>query len=216
MAGEEPTSFIVPQFPPSTRFVRVSSTVTSPGRNPNMDRKILAMLAPYDESRTLVYVANLGEIDYTRDAVSFYGVSVDETACFEVKSQAGNRGYLCRAVNGWNAGEQKPFEPPWVRPEFRRDATVGFSVTPEVLIAGKDTVRIHVTGIKTRAIDLLYTSNGKWMRPIRGYRLNDDQSSFVFVGSASERALLHYVGIRASGEGNNNRWFQIDTWVRIK
>jgi hypothetical protein len=216
MAGADGTSFIVPQFPSSTRFVRVYSNLASPGRNPNIDRKIFAMLAPYDADRILLYVANLDELDHTRDAVSFYGVAVDDRACFEVKSGAANKSYLCRAVNGWSADEKKPPALPWNRPEFQEDSTVRLTITPKAAVAGKDSIMFQVVGTKSRAIDMLYTSNGMCMPPIRGHPLDSDQTARVFVPSISGKGLYHYVGIRASGEKNKNLWYHVDATLLIK
>lgn len=100
MAGKEPTSYIVPQFPSSTRFVRVSSNFQRPGRNRNLDRKIRALLSQYDTDHTLIYVASRSEMDLTRREAAFYGVSLDEGSCREITSDSGNRGYLCKSITG--------------------------------------------------------------------------------------------------------------------
>jgi len=56
MTGYEPTAYIVPSFPAGPRFVRISSTFTTPGRNPYVDREIKKILAAYDRQRIFAFI----------------------------------------------------------------------------------------------------------------------------------------------------------------
>jgi hypothetical protein len=58
------------------------------------------LLSQYDADHTLIYVASRSEMDLTRRAAAFYGVSLDEESCQEITSDSGNRGYLCKSITG--------------------------------------------------------------------------------------------------------------------
>lgn len=216
MAGGEGSSYIIPSFPRSTKFVRVFSNLSSPGENPLIDRKILEILAPYGPGRTLAYVTNPDEIVHTMEAAAFYGVTLDHSACFEVRSGKENRGYLCRALNGWAAGEPKPAAPPWNWPVFEDKPEIRLEAEPKEVIAGRDHVEFRLSGLKAQAVDLLYASNGIVMPPVRGYPLGAGQRFRVFIDSMTRKGPLHYQGIRASGGEHRNRWYRIDTLLEIR
>ncbi len=216
MAGDGGTSYIVPSFPDTTRFMRIYSNFYHPGQNENLDRMIRQVLAKYDAAHTLVYVANRAELDHTRHAASFYGVQTDDTACFEVTSGADNRGYLCRAAGGWEADERKPQAVAWERPEFQELAGVRLEVTPSEPRAGRDTVRYHLIGLTARYLDLLYTIEDDPMPPVRGLPLDDNQSAQVFVAGLTRKGMYHIVGIRASGSADPDKWVRVDTIMRVR
>lgn len=216
MAGGEGTSYIVPSFPETTRFVRIYSNFFHPGQNAGLDQQIRAVLANYDAARTLVYVTNRAELDHTRHAAYFYGVETDETACFAVTSGAGNRGYLCRAAGGWSADEKRPPAPPWERPEFRELPGARIEVTPAEVIAGKEALRYQVIGMRVRSLDLLYAIDGEPMPPVRGLPLDADQSTRIFVGGMTRKGLYQIIGIRASESSDPNTWVRVDTSMRVR
>ncbi|MBZ5496180.1 MAG: hypothetical protein LAP85_07230 [Acidobacteriia bacterium] len=216
MAGEEATSYIVPHFPSGTRFVRVSSNFLFVGRNPNLGEKIRKMLAQYDSARTLVYVANAGEMDVVRNAVFYYGVTLDTESCREVRSRAENRGYLCGVRSVYKPDAVKPMPGAGTGPVFRKLAHVGLEVTPSRATAGKDTIQFRVVGLKARAIDMLYTIDGESMPPLRNWPLDARRTSQIPVDTATKKGWYHIIGIRDSVAPNPDSWIEVNVRVVIK
>jgi hypothetical protein len=95
MVGGEATSYIVPSFPAATRFVRVSSNFSLPGQNARLDERIRQLLAPYDAAHTYVLLTSAAQAGRGRSDASFYGWKLDDSACREIGSPVGIRGYLC-------------------------------------------------------------------------------------------------------------------------
>ena len=95
MAGTQATSYIVPSFPATTRFVRVSSNFMRPGYSAGLDRKILQVLASYDPARILAYVSSADEMSLADSAIRFYGLRLDAASCRQLRSSSGRAGWLC-------------------------------------------------------------------------------------------------------------------------
>lgn len=224
MAGEEPTSYIVPRFPPSTRFVRIVSNFVFPGRNAKLDEQIRGMLAPYDAAHQLVYLANAREIEPARQATAYYGVTLNDQACREIRSRAGNRGFLCGTLGAPNAGEPAPAPahspapapPPTSEPVFQKLKQVRLEVSPEEVVAGKDTIQYRVIGLEARKIDMMFTLDGEEMPPVRNWVLDDRNSIRILVSATTRKGMYHIIAIRDSASPDRNRWIEVDARARIK
>ncbi|MGD0099325.1 MAG: hypothetical protein ABSC60_03150 [Acidobacteriota bacterium] len=224
MAGEEATAYIVPRFPSSTRFVRIVSNFVFPGRNAKLDEQIRSILAPYDAAHQLVYLANAREMASTRQATAYYGVTLNDQACREVRSRAGNRGFLCATLGTPNMGEpatapvQFPASSPQPEsePVFQKLEQVRLEVSPEEAVAGKDTIQYRVIGLETRKIDMMFTLDGKEMPPARNWELDDRNSVRIFVSDTTRKGMYHIIGIRDSALPDRNRWIEVDVRARIK
>ncbi len=200
MGGIEGYAYIIPSFPRSTRFVRIDSTLTSPGKNPPLDRKIQSILNLYSRERTLVYLHSLAELKTLAPVFRSFGAYIDAPSCAEVTSVSGNAGYLCRTKQ------------PTLN--IRHDVTL--EVTPKAAYAGKDTLLFKVVNLDARAIDLLYTVDGREMPPVRNWVLDSLHTARVFVGPSTPKGLYHIVGIRDSDSLGKEEWEQVDVSVRIK
>jgi hypothetical protein len=216
MGGIDATSYIVPQFPASTRFVRITSNFTYPGRNSNMDLKIRRILEQYEPSRTLIYVAATAEMDAVRRAVSFYGVTLDDHSCRPMNSQSGKGGYLCGEVLPPKKEVVKQIAVPPSGPEFVEMAKVQIEVSPPVAIAGKDTMLFHIVGLEASAIDMLYTIDGVQMPPLRHWPLDASQNSRIPVDSSTKKGVYHIIGIRDSSAPGLDRWIKVDVLTKVK
>jgi hypothetical protein len=95
MAGTQATSYIVPSFPATTRFVRVSSNFMRPGYSAGLDRKIFQVLASYDSARILAYVSSADEMGLADGALRFYGLRLDAASCRQLRSSSERAGCLC-------------------------------------------------------------------------------------------------------------------------
>jgi hypothetical protein len=217
MGGSEATSYIVPQFPATTRFVRVASNFVFPGRNANLDLKIRGLLAQYDASRTLVYLANREESDDVRRNVAYYGVILDDRSCVEVRSNVGNSGYLCGVLHGSKPGDVKL--PPLSKsgwPDRLKATGVRLNASLAEVRAGYDSIEYQVSGMKVMAADMLYTIDGRLMTPVTDWHLDFQQHVHLFVGASSQKGLYHVIGIRETNPVNPNKWIEVDATVIVK
>ncbi len=246
MFGEEATSYMVPRFPATTRFVRLSSNFLMPGRNAHLDLEIREILARYDIARILAYVSNPEEVDLARNNLAYFGFALDGRPCWEIRAKAGTKGYLCRvmpipkpekamarepepaksapappvprelAPRAAVPGEQKLVSIPTVTPQFRNLENVHLEVTPSEAIAGRDTIQYRVAGLKAKAIDVLYTIDGNPMPAVRNWSLDARQSVSILVGTTSRKGEYHIIGIRDSAAPDRNLWISVDARVRIR
>jgi hypothetical protein len=111
MAGYEPTAFIVPSFPESARFVRISSTFVTPGRNAFQDGEIRKMLASQDDRHLFAYVRSGDEMGLSRLDAAFYGKAIDANSCYEIRPQGRQRGYLCGLMGIRQETNESPRQP---------------------------------------------------------------------------------------------------------
>jgi hypothetical protein len=216
MVGDEPTSYIIPRFPASTRFVRVSSNFFFPGRNAKLDRQIRDILAQYDITKTLVYVANAEEIDTARATISYFGIALEDQPCREINSRTGNKGYLCGASPAPKPGESGPTTRAANVPKFRDVDGVKLEVTPGEAIAGKDSLQYRVVGLPVRAIDMLFTIDDQPMPAVRNWVLDAQQTARIFVSTTTRKGLYHITGIRNSDDADRTTWIRVDISVRIR
>ena len=237
MVNDEPTSYVIPSFPRTTRFVRISSNFLSPGQNRKLEEIITGMLAPYDDSRTFVYLANPGEKEIARADLAFYGKELDDRSCWEIDSSTGNKGYLCR-TRTLPRPETRPAPapppksapspisvpspatvpiPPATRaPAFVKQPQVGLEVIPSEIQAGRDTVQYHVIGLKAEAVDILYSIDGKQMPPIRKWALPAQNIIRIFANGGTRRGLYHFIGIRDSAAADPNQWIELDVYATVR
>jgi len=216
MVGNEPTSYIVPSFPASTRFVRISSNLYFPGRNAKLDERIRGLLAPYDASHTYVLLASATEAGRARLEASYYGRKLDDRSCREIGSPVGIRGYLCGVAAPSEPDKRNTVPAPARTLVFRKLDYVRLVVTPSEAVTGRDTLHYRVIGLKARTVDMLYTLDGELMPPVRNWALGPQQSIAIFVGADTRKGLYHIIGIRNSRDADADTWIEVDVRARVK
>ena len=95
------------------------------------------------------------------------------------------------------------------RPEVRLEANV------DGVTAGKDTLSFRVVGLDARAIDVLYTLDGRLMPAVVGWQLDENRATSVFVDSSTRRGWYHYRAIRDSYGLDPKRWISVDVGVLV-
>jgi hypothetical protein len=216
MGGDEATSYIIPSFPATTRFVRVQANFVVAGVNLFLDRKIQGILSRYGPDRTLVYLRNLEEFGAVAAAVFYYGITIDESTCTAVSASRGDAGYLCRASEGsGSAGNVHFFEDPGY-PVFVKQSGLGLVVAPTEVETNRDTLRLKLINMKARAIDVLYTIDGTLVPPVKRWFLDAEMSTRVFVSAKTPKGLYHIIGVRDSYSSARNEWVRVDVKVRVK
>jgi hypothetical protein len=213
MSGGEPTSYIIPQFPPRTRFVRISANWIKPGQNARLDQRVRDFISNYDISRILLYCADEEEIGNADITLYPLGMSKSPRQCHALSSPLRQKGYLCEVTTGINP-ELKSSNIEFAVTAFRPDAE-SKSNTPTI-IAGKDWAVFHVTGLSARAIDVLYTLDGRPMPPQRKWELNLSQEIRMKVGASAPKGLYHFIGIRDSSAPDPNPWLKIDESILVR
>ncbi len=217
MGGDEASAYIIPSFPPTTRFVRLQANFIYPGRNINLDRKIRTILSRYGSDRTLFYLHSREELEMILPALAYFGIEADGTGCEPIRASWGEAGFLCPAERG--APGVADVAPTAARPEapdFVSRPEVRLEVTPQEAQRGKDTLHLRLSGMKARALDLLYTLDGEAMEPVRKWFLDDDLTAEVFVSVTTRPGLYHFIGIRDSDDAVSSRWIRIDVAVRVR
>jgi hypothetical protein len=212
MAGSEPTSYIIHQFPPSTRFVRVFANWMEPGRNTKLDQQIHEFIAQYDISRILLYCATDEEVQVANSTLYPLGISKNSRPCRELGSPLGHKGFLCEVKPGVN--------PEWAPQSILMTFTalksgVQSNANPPVVRVGKDTIVFHIAGLSARAIDVLCTLDGRELPPQRNWALTSSGEIRMKVGLSTQKGLYHFIGVRDSDESDPNRWIEIDNFIQI-
>jgi hypothetical protein len=211
MTGYEPTAFIVPSFPASTRFVRISSTFVTPGRNSFQDGEIRKMLASQDDRHLFAYVKSGDEMGLSRLDAAFYGKAIDADSCYEIRPQGRNRGYLCGMMGARPETNEKPVPTVGYVPRFKN--------MPGVQL---NTIRVYedyriacfrVSGKKAEMMDILYTVNGELMPVVRRWSVSPP--SDLNFGPLSRNGAYRVIGIRDSNEGDPDLWVAVDARVDI-
>jgi hypothetical protein len=209
MTGYEPAAYVVPSFPAATRFVRISSTFTTPGRNLFVDREIRKILAAYDAQHTFAFVSKEDEIGLARLDASAYGIPIDAHSCFEIRSREKNRGYLCGIAGSRAPTREQPAPDLRYRPKFAAAADALLKVWSE-----KDFIHARIAGIKTGAVDLLYELDGEMMPGIRNWPL--DTPAQLNLGPLGRSGTYRIIGIRRSGDPQPDLWIKVDASVRLQ
>jgi hypothetical protein len=212
MGGPEPTSYIIPRFPPRARFVRISANWIAPGKNDKLDRQIHDFIAQYDISRILLYCANEDEIADANITLYPIGMSKSCYPCQELGSPLRHKGFLCEVKTGVNP-ELKPqsiivtFAP--LKSGVRSNAT--FSIAR----AG-DTIVYHVADLSARSIDVQYTLDDRELPLQRNWVLDKSREIRLNVGASTPKGLYHFIGVRDSEESDPNRWIKIDNFIQVR
>ncbi len=208
MTGYEPVSYIVPSFPANTRFVRLSSSYSAPGRNELLDREIRRLLALYDSEHTFAYVPQIDEIGLSRLDTSFYGKTIDFNLCSEVRSGEQNRGYLCRM-----AGSRIQAEENFV---LELKSSQRFHGADSIQLDAKainSYIDSCISGIKALSVDILYTLNGEVMPPARNWPMESPDR--FRLGPMNRSGTYSIIGIRDSGKAERDLWIPVNASVRI-
>ena len=204
----QPIAYIIPSFPASTRFARISSSFSIPGKNTYIDRKILNILASYDNSHTLAFVPDGEEIGLTRMDASAYGKRVDARSCYEVHSGSDNRGYLCGMEGIPIDSRQKPVPEVGYFPQYAEAGSIRVGVRSE----GKY-VKFRIAGLSAKSLDVLYTFHGEMMPPVRNWLA--DSPGTLSLGPLSRAGEYRILGIRDSGSSDPDLWIRVDVDVRL-
>jgi hypothetical protein len=210
MTAYEATSYIVPSFPEKTRFVRISSTFVTPGRNHFLDTEIRERLSRYDRRHTFAYVQNAQEIGLARLDASAYEINIDAHSCFEIRSleRKQNRGYLCGVAGETAHTEEMPAPELRYSPKFLKMEHVKFSGSVD-----HDYINARIEGIRSGSVDILYELDGEMMPPIRTLRLNF--STILNLGPLSRSGDYRIIGIRDSAGSEPDMWIPFDAKFRI-
>jgi hypothetical protein len=205
MSGYEPIAYIVPSFPAGTRFVRVSSTFAAQGRVPWVDEKIRQTLANYDSRHRLIYVRNVQEIGLARQDMSPFGLRMDASSCYEIKSRdrKENQGYLCGTVGEPVRTNDKPV------PELRYSPK--FMDISRVSLSGRVIGKFfdgRVGGIRAGFVDILFEINGELMPVLRRWEISE--SGRMHLGPLSRSGNYRIIGIRDSNAPDPDSWIQVD------
>jgi hypothetical protein len=74
---------------------------------------------------------------------------------------------------------------------------------------------MRVYNLNARAIDVLYTLDGRLMPAQLSWKLGPDRSSAVFIDSSTPKGWYHYRAIRDSDSGND-AWIVVDLRVLVR
>lgn len=112
-----------------------------------------------------------------------------------------------------------------VTEEFRKDpdlfiaiqtpSQVELRVNSGQLTAGRDTLTLQISQLNARAIDVVYTLDGRELSRVKEWRLREDGSTSVFVDASTRKGLYHFVAIRDSN-GPKGNWISVDARVCLK
>jgi len=210
LSGYEPIAFIVPSFPHHTRFVRVSSTFSTPGKNRFLDTEIQRILSGYDLRHRFAYVPNVQEIGQMRLDASAYGTKIDANSCYEIRSQdrGQNRGYLCGVAGEPMLTGEKPAPEIRYVPKFVQVEGVELSGSAE-----SNFLNGRVQGIRTGVVDILYELDGELMPVIRRWALEDTR--LIHLGPLSRDGNYRVIGIRDSNAPDPDTWIPVNIDFRI-
>lgn len=211
MTGYEPISYVIPSFPKTTRFVRISSTLSAPGRYRAVDARIRKILAGYDEYHRFAYVPSNRDIGVARLDLSEYGLSINANSCFEIRSREAkqNRGYLCGMASQQIRMVEKPVRELRYIPEFVQASDVEFSGS-----MARKFLDGRVYGLRSRFIDILFEINGETMPLVRRWPI--DESGFIHLGPLSRSGNYRIKGIRDSNAPGPDTWISVDVPFRFE
>ena len=215
MSGLEGTSFIIPNFPPETRFIRISSNFYSPGQNMLLDNKIRGILAKYDPGHTLVLISEKQDRKVLSEQLNFYGVKVDEQSCRPVLRRVRDVGFICgTAADSIPAQEIPPIDTS-SEPAFEELPGVRMEINPKV-VTKSTLIHLRIFGQKHPVVDLLYTINGELQPPQKKFFLDRDAITGFPVDSKAPKGLYHFIGIRSSAAEASEPWVRVDARVLLR
>jgi hypothetical protein len=208
MTGYDPISYIVPSFPVRTRFVRLSSSFSAPGRNAFLDREIRELLALYDRDHTFAYIPKMNGIGISRLDTSFYGRAIDFHRCFGINSRERNRGYLCR-LEGSRIQVGERYVPELrVTHRFQEASSVQMEAR-----AQNSYIDCYIAGMKAQYVDILYTLDGEVMAPARNWPM--ESPSHLRLGPMNRSGTYGIIGILNSKQADRDLWVPVHATVRI-
>ena len=208
MTGYSPTAYIAASFPVSTRFARISSTFSTPGRNAFVDREISKITGAYDIRHTFAYIAGGEEIGLARLDSSAYGKRIDARSCYEVRSGSDNRGFLCGMEGSGIKSRQKPSPEVGYFPRYAESGNFRVEGRSE-----GEYLKLRIAGLSAMSLDILCTLDGEMMPPVRNWSL--DSSTVLRVGPFSRAGEYRIVGIRDSGGPDPDLWIRADLEIRV-
>jgi hypothetical protein len=212
MTGYDPTAFIVPSFPKQTRFVRISSTFITPGRNTVQDEGIREILKSTDDRHLLAYVENGDEMGLSRLDAAFYGKRIDADSCYEIGPREKNRGYLCAMMGTQVETNEKPAPTVGYAPKF--ESIPGIRLDAIRVYRDYRIACFRVYGMKSASMDILYTLNGELMPVVRRWSVSPP--SDLNFGPLSRDGEYRLVGIRNSDGPDPDLWTAVDARVDMK
>jgi hypothetical protein len=212
MGGAEPTSYIIPQFPRQTRFVRIAANWIQPRQNDNLDRQIRRIRSQYDAAHIFLYCANKEEVENADLTLYPLGLSRNGRQCHELRSPLGHKGFLCEVLSQVRQ-KSKSSSVTFTVASLHSEARSGAS--PLVVTAGRDTLIVHVTGLD-RAIDIRSTLDGRPQPLQRRWILDSTHTIRIDLGVSTPKGIYHFVGVRDSDDPDPNRWIPVDCSVQVR
>jgi hypothetical protein len=82
--------------------------------------------------------------------------------------------------------------------------------------AGKDYLSLQTGNLEARAIDILYTLNGRDMPPSLKWKLKGNSTIPLFVGATTPKGIYHLYAIRDSDNVNLNQWISVDLDIVVR
>jgi hypothetical protein len=96
MAGYQPMSFVIPEFPPGIAFLRIQSNFVHPDPSPNGFKDLIrARLDAHDGD--VFVMSTVPDTDIAADAAAFWGYRPDPSSCRIVTSNLNEPLSFCRA-----------------------------------------------------------------------------------------------------------------------
>lgn len=97
MAGHEPLSYVIPYFPPATRFVRIESILTYPGDGTLIQQRAKVLLQGQNGPEYFLYKMKGHQKDHDLDrTLSYYRRKFEKTACEPIQSKIDDDLFLCK------------------------------------------------------------------------------------------------------------------------
>jgi hypothetical protein len=85
MVGQDPTAFVIPEFPKTVRFLRIEGWFTGPSAHPNrLDTLMYRLVQVHAGPIFVLFRANEEELT-ARDALAAYGLEMQSAECRDLK-----------------------------------------------------------------------------------------------------------------------------------
>jgi hypothetical protein len=215
MSGMEATSFIIPRFPPETRFIRISSNFYTAGQNAHLDNKIRRMLSQYDAKHTRVLIAEKQDMETVHRQLGIFDIKLDTPSCRPVIHPTHDIGALCETFSEMSPAREIPEPHSSEAPVFKDLPGVRVRISSEAAAKG-DIVHLHFSGNLPSAVDLLYTINGNLQQPQKRLFLDRNRVARLPISAKSASGLYRLIGIRNSTAASADPWIRIDSRILIR
>ncbi len=96
------------------------------------------------------------------------------------------------------------------------DSAVRLEVSKAEITAGSDLLTIRVRNLGARAVDVLYTLDGRLMPAVTKWPLDTDGASTVALGASTPRGDYFYRAVRDSTDPDLTHWYPSEAHVRVK